>query len=91
MELILIEPNSLEWDFMWGWLETHPMNEGIENPSIALHEGQAWQYMGSFRQDNRVLHTFRHRIHPSTNRVERLTLQASDKLTPEQITKSFKL
>ena len=91
MELILIEPDSPEWNYMWNWLEKHPLNEGIEDPSIALNEGQTWQYMGSYKQDTRVLHTFRHRIHPTTKEIQNLTLEASKDLTDEQIVKKFKL
>lgn len=91
MELILIEINSPEWDFMWKWLENHPLNQGIENPSQATNENESWQYMGSFKQGERVLHQFRHRNHPVTNKVESVSVNASKELTPDQIKKNFKL
>lgn len=91
MELILIEPNSPEWDYMWDWIAKHPINNGIENPTAALNQEESWQYMGSFKQDNRVIHSFRHRCHPFDNTRKDLNLTASDNLTDDQILKTFKL
>ncbi len=91
MELALIDPSSTEWEFMWNWLASHPINEGLENPSVALNEGQAWQYMGSYKQKERVIHTFRHRNHPVTKGIKNLSVSASKELTPEQISKTFRL
>lgn len=91
MELILIEPSSPEWDFMWNWLASHPINKGLEDPTTAMNDGEAWQYMGSFKQADRVIHTFRHRNHPATSTVQTLNLNASSALTQEQINKIFKL
>lgn len=91
MELVLIKQDTPEWNYMWEWLASHPLNEGIENPSLAVNNGEAWQYMGSYKQDERVLHTFRHRQHPRYNKVENVSVSASKELTPEQIAKNFKL
>jgi hypothetical protein len=91
MELILIKQDTPEWEYMWEWLASHPLNEGIENPSLAVNNGEAWQYMGSYKQDKRVLHTFRHRQHPKYNKVENVSVSASKELTEEQIAKNFKL
>lgn len=91
MELILIEPNSTEWDYMWQWLNDHPINKDIEQPSLAMNEGEAWQYMGSFKQNERVIHQFRHRFHPVTQGRKDLSVKASDTFTKEQISKQFRL
>jgi len=91
MELILIKQDTAEWDYMWEWLSNHPLNEGLEEPSIAVNNGEGWQYMGSYKQDERVLHTFRHRQHPKYNKLETVSVSASKELTPEQIVKNFKL
>lgn len=91
MELVLIEPNSPEWYFIWTWLEAHPINKGITEPSIALNNGESWQYMGSYMQDNRVLHSIRHRHHPVTDTVCNVSVAASPSFTQEQITKRFRL
>lgn len=91
MNLVLIEPDSIEWNYMWEWLSSHPINKGIENPSIALHEGEAWQYMGSLKEKERTIHQFRHRNHPVTNGVESLSVSASDGFSDNQITNQYKL
>ena len=91
MDLILIEPNSPEWDFMWKWLEDHPINKDITEPTLAVNNGEAWQYMGSFMQGERVIHQFRHRNHPVTNDRKDLSVNASEAFTKEQIAKKFRL
>jgi hypothetical protein len=91
MELVLIKQDTPEWEYMWNWLASHPLNEGIENPSLAVNNGEAWQYMGSYKQGERVLHTFRHRQHPRYNKTENVSVSASKELTEEQIAKNFKL
>jgi hypothetical protein len=90
MELILIKIGSPEWDFMWKWLEQHPINKGIEEPSTALNEGEAWQYMGSWQQGDRAIHSFRHRNHPVTKSIQNVSVHASELLTPDQIEKTLK-
>lgn len=91
MELVLIDPNSPEWEYMWGWLEAHPINEGVENPSEALNEGEAWQYMGSFKKGQRIVHEFRHRKHPAIGKNKKLSVAGSESFTVEQIKKTIKL
>lgn len=91
MELILIEPESPEWNYMWEWLANHPINSGLEEPSIAINENEGWQYMGSFKQANKIIHEFRHRNHPATNAVQSLKVRASENITEDQIVKNFKL
>lgn len=91
MELILIEPYSPEWDFMWDWLANHPLNIKLANPTSAEHHGEQWQYMGSYKQGERVLHQFRHRLHPITESVQSVSVSASETFTKEQIAKKFPL
>lgn len=91
MELVLIEPYSPEWDFMWDWLANHPLNLDIPNPSAALNDGEAWQYMGSYMQGEKVIHQFRHRNHPVTNGVKQVSVNGSEAFTKEQIAKKFRL
>jgi hypothetical protein len=91
MDLVIIERDTPEWDYMWEWLEAHPINEGIEEPRLALNNNELWQYMGSYRQDNKVIHSFRHREHPRDNQRKNLTCYASDKFTDEQIYKVIKV
>ena len=91
MELVLIEPDSPEWTFMWNWLAAHPLNKDLDQPTITQNGTEAWQYMGSFKQGARVIHEFRHRNHPTTNSLQTLKVSASDDFTKEQINKTFKL
>ncbi len=69
MDLVVFKKDSKEWDFIWQWLEEHPINEGLEEPKVALNEGEAWQHMGCFRNENKVICEFRHRNHPVTNNL----------------------
>jgi hypothetical protein len=91
MELILIEPNSKEWNYMWDWVANHPINNGLDDPSTAINNGEAWQYMGSYMQDNKIIHQFRHREHPYNNKTQHLSLGGSDEFTQEQISKRYKI
>lgn len=81
MQMILIKPDSTEWNNMWQWVAEHPLNRGLEEPTVAFNElnGECWQYMGSFRsQDGRVVHEFRHRSHPTDNERRYLKMNATD-------------
>jgi hypothetical protein len=91
MEFVIIEIGSKEWDYMWEWLSNHPINKDLEEPSVALNEGEAWQYMGSYKQNDSVIHSFRHRSHPLTNRIEQISLYSSNEFSTDQIKKSYKL
>ena len=87
MELILIKQDSAEWNYMWDKLASHPINEGIEDPSLAINEGEGWQYMGSLKQNERVIHQFRHRKHIKFGRREDISFNGSDNLTEADIEK----
>lgn len=91
MELVLIDPNSDEWNYMWKWLEDHPINKDIPEPSVAINNNQAWQYVGSYQQKERILHTFRHRCHPYNNEVVTVSVKGSDTFSKDQINKKFTL
>jgi hypothetical protein len=92
MEMVLIKPESREWNYMWDWVAAHPRNEGLEEPSTATSEdNEVWQYMGSFRQNNLTIHEFRHRNHPLTNKREYLKVKCSEDMTDEDIEKVLKV
>jgi hypothetical protein len=91
MDLVLIKIDSPEWNYMWNWLEAHPINEGLPVPCIADNEGEQWQYMGSLKQGDKILHQFRHRNHPVTGTRQEIALAASAELTEEQIHRKDKL
>jgi hypothetical protein len=67
MEVVLLKPESPEWNEAWEWLGDHPVNDNIDNPKEALNEGEAWQYMGSMLKDGVLITDFRHRFHPKTD------------------------
>jgi hypothetical protein len=91
MEMLLIKMGSQEWEYMWDWLASNPINEGLNTPSIALNENEAWQYMGSFKQNDKVIHSFRHRCHPRHGQKIDLHVQASENMIDEDIQKEIKM
>lgn len=92
MEMVLIKPNSNEWEFMWEWVANHPINKDIENPSVALNpeNNECWQYMGSYAYNNITIHEFRHRAHPTTEQREYLKLYASENFNEQDVEKRLK-
>jgi hypothetical protein len=91
MDLVLIKEGTDEWNAMWSIIETHPINEGLDEPKAAFNQGESWQYMGSSRQGDKVIHSFRHRQHPKDNQRKNVSFYASDKFTDEQIDKVIKV
>ena len=91
MEMVLIKQGSNEWNKMWQQLADHPLNEGIDEPTLALNEGEVWQYMGSFKNDSRIIHEFRHRIHPKFSRREYFKFFGSDTISDEDIEKVLQM
>lgn len=53
MELVLIKKDSPEWNWMWDTITSHPINQELSADMINL-----WQYKGSLRLRNRILHQF---------------------------------
>lgn len=91
MELVLIDPNSDEWNYMWQWLADHPINKDIPEPTLALNENEGWQYMGTYANKNRYIHSFRHKNHPLTKNIQTLNLTASENCDETQIYKRINL
>lgn len=91
MNIVIIQRDSAEWNDMWDRLKNHPVNNGLEEPTVALNQGEAWQYMGSYQKSDKVIHEFRHRLHPLTDKRENVVFHASDKLTTDQIEKTIKV
>jgi hypothetical protein len=90
MDMILIKKDSTEWNSMWEVLENHPINEGLEDPRVADYEGEQWQYMGSYRQGDKLIHDFRHRNHPKTLDVYKVTFNGNP-VDAEQIEKTIRI
>lgn len=91
MDIVIVEQGSPEWEFIWDYVAKHPINEGIEEPKIAFNQGEQFQYMGSYRQGNKVVHSVRHRSHPRDNQRKDINFYASDKFNSEQISKVIKV
>jgi len=89
MEMLIIKRGSPEFNFMWNWIATHPLNKDLAEPMVALNEGETWQYMGSYRNNGKTLHSYRHRNHPSKGISINLTFAASDKINDEDIEQSY--
>jgi hypothetical protein len=87
MDMVIVKRNSAEWEYMWNWLSKHPINEGIENPTLAWNSeyAEGWQYMGSYKKDDNIIHEFRHRVHPRTKDRMYLKLNASENMNPDDI------
>lgn len=85
--MILLKEGSPEWEYAWNWVSSHPINNGLENPDIAMHNNEAWQYIGSYRHDMQVVHCYRHRNHPVTGDVKFLNVHASSNMNAEDIEK----
>lgn len=87
MEFVALKIDSPEWEYMWDWVANHPINKGIENPSLALNTdvNEGWQYMGSRRQNKIVIHELRHRCHPYSQKREDLKLRASENMNDNDI------
>lgn len=61
------DESTREWDWMWTRLGELEINFGLPDPTVAINEGEAWQYMGTERRGRKWVHVFRHRCHPKTN------------------------
>lgn len=90
MEMILIKIDSPEWDYMWNWIAEHPLNKDNAEPMVCSNEGEVWQYMGSFMNDNKVVHEFRHRLHPVTGERAYLKLNGSPAFNENDVEKRLK-
>ena len=78
LQHIYIQPETYEWEYIWHWLDNHPINKGIETPSLALNDGEVWKYMGTYMMGTDAIHSFRHMKHPRTGEVSSLSLKASE-------------
>lgn len=90
MKMVIIKRDSPEWNYMWGWLECHPCNNGLKEPTLAMNvNGETWHYMASYHKGNlkEMVHEFRHRCHPITQDRMYLSCKASPDVTEESIEK----
>jgi hypothetical protein len=89
MDFVLIKIDSKTWEDVWEWLSSHPINEGIKEPSIALNEGCTWEYRGTYKKGNKGVTEFIHRNHPKTNCLFKLSY--SHEILDTDIEKKFKV
>jgi hypothetical protein len=87
MEMVIIKRDSDEWNRMWEQVANHPMNEALEDKTLAFNNGEVWQYMGSYRNDKAIIHEFRHRQHPKYDRTEYLKFYGSETISEDDIEK----
>lgn len=67
--VLLVKPDSHEWDYMWDELAKHKSSRNLPEPTVAENFGEVWQYMEtqehrSFWSGKQFYHCFRHRLHP---------------------------
>lgn len=93
MELVFVKQDSLEWTYIWDFVEKHPINEGIEEPRVALNEGEVWQYMCTYanKEKNKFIHEFRHKNHPNTNGVYFIRFNSENIITDGDVIKTIKV
>ena len=84
MEFVKVKFDSAEWEYMWDFVSTHPINEGIENPHEAMNDGEVWQYMGTYKNKNKYVHEFIHKQHPKTNEPYKISINGSDNVSEDQ-------
>jgi len=89
MELVFIKQGTEKWEEIWNWLEQNPINEGIDNPRVATHTNESWQYMGSYLQKGKAVSEFRHRNHPKT--LKRVSLSYGHSVEDDDLQKSVKI
>ena len=79
IDLVLLKVGSPEFQWMWNEVANHPVNEGIEFPTISFNPeiDACWIYKYSIRRDNEVLHELIHMRHPITEDKYNLIINAS--------------
>jgi hypothetical protein len=80
--VLLVKPDSNEWDYMWDELAKHNSNRNLPDPTVAENFGEMWQYMEtqehrSLWSGKQLFHCFRHRLHPVKGANLRIKIPAS--------------
>lgn len=76
MEFVFVKQDSAEWLYMWLWLELE----------IVEHDVEVWQYVGSYRQNEKTVHEFKH-----IKTAKIISVEASKTFTDNQIEKILKI
>ena len=85
MDFVILKQGSPTWEHIWDEIAKNPINNGIDNPSIAMNEGEAWQYMGTILDGTKYLSDFRHRCHPYNSLPKYITIEHPDGIPDEDI------
>ena len=85
MDFVILKDGSPTWEYIWDELAKNPINDGLENRSIAMNDGEAWQYMGTIEYGNKFLTDFRHRKHPYNSLPKYITIEHPDGIPSEDI------
>ena len=75
MEMVILKRDSSDWNYAWDWLKAHPINEGLEEPHVGFNNGEVWQYLLTYRNGDKLITEFRHRCHPVTQDVYRVSVE----------------
>jgi hypothetical protein len=75
MDFVILKRDSQEWINLWDKLSKHPINENIEEPNIALNNGESWQYLGTYKNKDKLISEFRHRKHPAYNNIQKVVFE----------------
>jgi hypothetical protein len=90
IEFVLIKKDSLEWNHIWSYVEQAPINQGIENPSVAWNNDTGWMYMGSMTDGKSIIHRVIHTCHPYNNGSFELSFNGTDNFKND-IYKKFRI
>lgn len=93
MEFVLIKVQSEAWNEMWDWLKAHPLNSGLELPDLAYNPEtkSAWQYIGSYKNKDKVISEFIHPCHPVTQKLVKVSYSHSNEVSTEQVHSTKKI
>jgi len=83
-QMLFIENNSEEWNYMWSELAKHDYNKDNKEPTVCSNNYECWQYMGTSVSNEEFKHEFRHRMHPDLNdRRIYIRITVSDNFNPK--------
>jgi hypothetical protein len=86
MDFIILKQNSPTWEYIWDELAKNPINDGLEHRSIAMNDGEAWQYFGTITDGKKWYSDFKHRLHPYNNLPKYITIEHPNGIPDEDIT-----
>lgn len=87
---VFVDRGTAEWDLMWQKLARKRINRSLDEPTVADNYGETWQYMESVPRKSRffgtrMLHGFRHRLHPVTGGRVCFWIRASKRFSSDDV------